>query len=181
MFLPALYYFSNTVSQEPVDGPADGRQTRPRYKPGIPDYACPKVVNENIRLSIPNRRQVLPAGIRKQDFVLPLKFEVRDQPRFMPNGRVLRVEQFEPKVLHARANTADQFVVTGMFMFSLEFVPLILNTTFFRSSSLSQGCSGQLYEVPAQEAVHPVSQAHLRWSPVRPRQGQGAPQRQVSV
>ena len=79
----------------------------------MPDYACPKTVVENIRLSKPNRSSVKPAGIREGDNVLPYRFERRDQPRFDINAKILRCDQVDPKVLHARANTADQFVVTG--------------------------------------------------------------------
>ena len=93
--------------------PAADRKERSLHARGVPDYACPKVIVENIRLSKPNISSVKPAGIREGDHILPHRFEKRDQPRFAINSKVLRCDQMDPKVLHARANSADQFVVTG--------------------------------------------------------------------
>ena len=93
--------------------PAEDRKERQLCTGGAPDYGCPKKIVENIRLSKPNVSSVKPAGIREGDYILPYRLERRDQPRFAINAKVLRDDQLNPKVLHARANTADQFVVTG--------------------------------------------------------------------
>ena len=92
--------------------PADDRKDRPAYYAGLPDYACPKSVVENIRLSKPNVQPLLPAGIRVGDMRLPRRFEVRDQLRFHP-GAVAYDPHLDPGAMHRRANTGDQFIVTG--------------------------------------------------------------------
>ena len=86
---------------------------RPKYHAGLPDYACPEQVVENINLSKPNRSPVIPAGIRKDDLPHPAKFEIRDQLRFKLGEAVLLDAQLNPQAVNARANTGDQFVVTG--------------------------------------------------------------------
>ena len=153
--------------------PADNRLERPPLTRGAPHYACPKVPVENVRLSKPNRSSVKPAGIREGDYVLPYKFERRDQTRFAVNGKVLRTDQLNPKVMHARANTGDQFVVTGKPVSSVMFNT---NISFpIRAPALFERNWLQLYEIPPQETVPAVRQEDLRWCSLRPRQGPGEP------
>ena len=91
------------VVQEELDIiPAPNRLPRPTYQAGVPDYACPKVTVENIRLSKPNVEPVLPAGIRVGDRRLPQRFEVRDQLRFRPGHVVFNRDTASPRELHLR-------------------------------------------------------------------------------
>ena len=102
------------VFNRPNPIPAGNRLPRPQPRPGPPDYSCPEVTVEHIRLSAANRKPIKPAGIRVGDDTLPRRFEIRDQQRFQkgqpifrdPADNVLRLDM-------GRAPTQDQFVVTG--------------------------------------------------------------------
>ena len=57
-----LIEFNEEVLAEEPGSPVAGRRSRPGYARGFPDYACPKVSVEHIRLSVPNVSSVKPAG-----------------------------------------------------------------------------------------------------------------------